>query len=95
MGKIEISFSVEYSWTGKLEFIDYITIIVWNEMEGRRDTSTFWRLHIGPNVKWPNDSNSNGRSVTRFGDLFDFGQLFKAYGNNSFAQISHIIRQFL
>ena len=21
-------------------------------------------------------------SVTRFGDLFDFGQLFKAFGNN-------------
>ena len=34
-------------------------------------------------------------SVTRFGDLLDYGQLFKAFGNNSFAQISHILRQFL
>ena len=34
-------------------------------------------------------------SVTRLGDLLDFGQVFKAYGNNQFAQISHILRQFL
>ena len=34
-------------------------------------------------------------SVTRLGDLLDFGQLFKAFGNNRFAQISHIPRQFL
>ena len=41
-------------------------------------------------------------SVTRLGDLLDFGQLFKAFGNNWFAQIahifsqiSHILRQFL
>ena len=29
-------------------------------------------------------------SVTRLGDLLDFGQLFKADGNNYFAQITHI-----
>ena len=29
------------------------------------------------------------------GDLLDFGQLFKAFDNNQFAQISYIIRQFL
>ena len=34
-------------------------------------------------------------SVTRFGNFLDFGQLFKAFGNNQFAQISHILRQFL
>ena len=34
-------------------------------------------------------------SVTRLGDLLHFGQLFKAFGNNLFAQISHILRQFL
>ena len=34
-------------------------------------------------------------SVTRYGDLFDFGQLFKAFGNNYFVLISHILRQFL
>ena len=34
-------------------------------------------------------------SVTRFGDLLYFGQLFKAFGSNKFAQISHILRQFL
>ena len=37
---------------------------------------------------WP------ANSVTRLGDLLDFGQLFKACGNNQFAQISHIIRHF-
>ena len=34
-------------------------------------------------------------SVTRLGDLLNFGQLFKAFGNNQFVQISHILRQFL
>ena len=32
-------------------------------------------------------------SVTRLGDFLDFGQLFKAFGTNYFAQISHILRQ--
>ena len=34
-------------------------------------------------------------SVTSSGDLLRFGQLFKACGNNYFAQIIHIFRQFL
>ena len=34
-------------------------------------------------------------SVTRVGNFFNFGQLFKAFGNNKFAQISHILRHFL
>ena len=34
-------------------------------------------------------------SVTRLGDLLDFGQLFKAFGNNKFAQIFHILKEFL
>ena len=34
-------------------------------------------------------------SVTILVDLLDFGQLFKAFGNNKFVQISHILRQFL
>ena len=34
-------------------------------------------------------------SVTRLGNIFNFWQLFKAFGNNKFAQISHILRQFL
>ena len=33
-------------------------------------------------------------SVTRLGDLLDFGQLFKAFGNNYFAKIFYILRQF-
>ena len=35
-----------------------------------------------------------GNSVTRLGDLLDFGQLYKAFGNNQFVQIYHILRQF-
>ena len=35
-----------------------------------------------------------GTSVTRLGDFLDFGQLYKAFGNNKFAQISHILRHF-
>ena len=34
-------------------------------------------------------------SVARLVDLLDFWQLFKAFGSNEFAQISHILRQFL
>ena len=33
-------------------------------------------------------------SVTRLGDLLDFGQLFKTLWQQLFAQISHILRQF-
>ena len=33
-------------------------------------------------------------SVTRLGDLLFFGQLFKAHGNNYFAQIAHILDNF-
>ena len=33
-------------------------------------------------------------SVTRLGDLLHFGQLFKASGNNYFAQIAHILGNF-
>ena len=33
-------------------------------------------------------------SLTILGDFLDFGHLFKAFGNNWFAQISHILRQF-
>ena len=33
-------------------------------------------------------------SVTRLGDLLNFGQVFKAFGNNQFISISHIFRQF-
>ena len=34
-------------------------------------------------------------NVTRLVNLLDFGQLFKAFGHNYFAQISYILRQFL
>ena len=33
-------------------------------------------------------------SVTRLVDVLEFGQVFKAFGNNYFAQISHILREF-
>ena len=38
---------------------------------------------------------SSSNSVPRLGDLLHFGQLFKAFDNNVFFQISHILRQFL
>ena len=34
-------------------------------------------------------------SVTRLGDFFNFGQPFKAGGNNYFTQMANIVRQFL
>ena len=49
--------------------------------------------------QFPDSSNElstrwSGGSVTKFGDLLDFEQLFKAFGNNYIAQISHILRHF-
>ena len=40
-------------------------------------------------------TKSEVSSVTRLGDLLGLGQLFKALGNDYFAQIFHILRQFL
>ena len=40
-------------------------------------------------------SKSVVNSVTRLGDLLDFGQVFKVFGSNKFAQKSHILSQFL
>ena len=37
----------------------------------------------------------SGASVTRLVNLLEFGQLFKAFGKNKFAQISQILRQYL
>ena len=34
-------------------------------------------------------------SVTRLGNFLHFGQLFKAFGNNYFTQIAHIVEQIL
>ena len=44
-------------------------------------------------LKWPIKWSVS--SVTRLGNSLLFGQLFKAFGNNYFAQISHILWQFL
>ena len=56
-------------------------------------------LHLTPDkcvtVHYKTKKSITGNSVTRLGDLLDFGQVFKAFGNNKFAQISHILRQFL
>ena len=38
---------------------------------------------------------SETTSVTRLGNLMHFGQLFQACGDNYFAQIAHIFRQFV
>ena len=40
-------------------------------------------------------SLSKVNGVTRLGDLLEFEQFFKAFGYTQFAQISHILRQFL
>ena len=40
------------------------------------------------------ETSSSTICVTRLGDLLHFGQLFKACGNNYFAQITHILGNF-
>ena len=77
--------------------------VYWESQVGRcyfllRDVRTF-ALTL-PSVPYPPHSLSLCThlptfSVTRLGDLLDFGQLFKAFGDNYFAQISLILRQFL
>ena len=48
----------------------------------------------GNGPTWRKIQTSAIFSVTRLGDLLDFGLVFKAFGNNKFVQISHILRQF-
>ena len=56
----------------------------------------FWQMFIWTNIYFNSFSRKTLlTSVTRLGDLLNFGQLFKAICNNQFAQISHILRQFL
>ena len=52
-------------------------------------------LHV-PTLMWdlPCTYIDVGSSVTRFGDLLHFGQLFKAFGNNYFAWIAYILSDF-
>ena len=38
-------------------------------------------------------ASKQASSVNRLGNLLDFDQLFKIFGNNEFAQTSHILRQ--
>ena len=44
---------------------------------------------------WRNKKMPPPSSVTRLGDILDFGQLFKAFGNNQFAPIFPILKQLL
>ena len=53
----------------------------------------FLSIQKGPSQKLNPFLSLIRSSVTRLGDLLDFGQLFKACGNNYFAQISHILQQ--
>ena len=41
------------------------------------------------------ESTSKAISVIRLDDLLGIGQIFKAFGKNYYAQISHILRRFL
>ena len=43
-------------------------------------------------IRWYRELST---SVTRSGDLLDFGQLLNAFGNTLFAQISQILKEFL
>ena len=66
----------------------------------RRDLlmdSSIYIWHARKAYIWKELGGSLGfiSSVTRLGDLLDFGQLFKAVGSNQFTQISHILWQFL
>ena len=56
----------------------------WKTMEV---SITWWR----PPVAIRKGPRALATSVTRLGDLLDFGQLFKAFGNNLLAQISHYV----
>ena len=59
-------------------------------------TGNFGQFGYNENLDaWCEAINALATSVTRFGDFLDFGQFFKAFGNNYFAQILHILRQFL
>ena len=50
---------------------------------------------LGPKVNTNQIGFWVASSVTRLGDFLHFGQPFKAFDNNNFAQISYILSQFL
>ena len=62
-------------------------------VQNREEERPFWRKDQAQ--EWGLFSIPNTSSVTRLGDLLHFGQLFKAFGNNIFTQISYILWQFL
>ena len=62
-------------------------------VQNREEERPFWRKDQAQ--EWGLFSIPNTSSVTRLGDLLHFGQLFKAFGNNLFAQIFQILSQFL
>ena len=61
----------------------------WEKDENKQTETGF-----GPYIK-KKQKDRGGNSVTRLGDFLHFGQQFKAFGNNKFAQISYILSQFL
>ena len=65
-------------------------------MDGWHPSKLYQREVEGKGIKQKNEQEEDHKSsVTRLGDLLHFGQLLKAFGNNYFAQISHILRQIL
>ena len=75
---------------------NFVQYIVQHELLQRiRYQATFCCFKSSCTILCKTYSTLFSNSVTRFGDLLDFGELFKSFGNNQFAQISHILRQFL
>ena len=81
---------------------DKMSIWNWNlgvyfSIKRLRKSFKWWmkKLYMPPSENLSQCSIYTLSSVTRLGDLLDFRQVSKAFGNNQFAKISHILRQFL
>ena len=93
-------FKLEHEWTWSDRNWKISKIVV---RERERIIKIFWLrkgryrkvYRMAPFVNYRTFFICLASSVTRLGDFLDFGQLFKAFGSNWFAQISYILRQFL
>ena len=75
-----------------LKFVDQSTVIYLNLSKStwhNFSSLLFNNLHVQSN-----NLISDAVSATRLGNILHFGQLFKACGNNYFAQIAHILGNF-
>ena len=82
-----ISFLIEYSLSS------FLILFISTTLQRLLEKTVLPSSALYPSL--PCLKTSMNTRVTRLGDFLHFGQLFKAFDNNEFAQISYSLGQFL